>query len=128
GADTNQKARRKSSRNPSKDHCPREDSEKLQSSGATYNRHSLPLLSRLLLHHRRKLTAVVESRMSAVTVCRPVYHPRSSNRTCGFPASGFPTGFIARHTAAVPNGHAGGGTLRARRTPPPAGNGGGRAG
>ena len=23
---------------------------------------------------------------------------RSSNRTCGFPASGFPTGFIARHT------------------------------
>ena len=29
--------------------------------------------------------------------------PRSSNRTCGFPASGFPTGFIARHTAAVPS-------------------------
>jgi hypothetical protein len=26
--------------------------------------------------------------------------PRSSNRTCGFPASGFPTDFIARHTAA----------------------------
>src|SRR5579871_6723876 len=26
---------------------------------------------------------------------RPVSHPRSSNRTCGFPASGFPTGFIA---------------------------------
>ncbi len=25
---------------------------------------------------------------------RPVSHPRSSNRTCGFPASGFPTGFI----------------------------------
>ena len=24
---------------------------------------------------------------------RPVSHPRSSNRTCGFPASGFPTGF-----------------------------------
>ncbi len=28
----------------------------------------------------------------------PVSSPRSSNRTCGFPASGFPTGFIARHT------------------------------
>ena len=26
---------------------------------------------------------------------RPVSRPRSSNRTCGFPASGFPTGFIA---------------------------------
>ena len=28
----------------------------------------------------------------------PVSSPRSSNRTCRFPASGFPTGFIARHT------------------------------
>ena len=28
----------------------------------------------------------------------PVSHPRSSNRTCGFPASGFPTGFTVRHT------------------------------
>ena len=28
----------------------------------------------------------------------PVSPPRSSNRTCGFPASGFPTSFIARHT------------------------------
>ena len=27
---------------------------------------------------------------------RPVSHPRSSNRTCGFPASGFPTGFTVR--------------------------------
>ena len=31
---------------------------------------------------------------------RSVSRPRSSNRTCGFPASGFPTGFAARHTAA----------------------------
>ena len=31
---------------------------------------------------------------------RSVSPPRSSNRTCGFPASGFPTGFIARNTAA----------------------------
>src|SRR5881398_2746337 len=30
---------------------------------------------------------------------RSVSRPRSSNRTCGFPASGFPTGFTARHTA-----------------------------
>src|SRR5689334_12336452 len=29
---------------------------------------------------------------------RPVSHPRSSNRTCRFPAFGFPTGFIERHT------------------------------
>ena len=32
---------------------------------------------------------------------RSVSRPRSSNRTCGFPASGFPTGFTARHTAAA---------------------------
>ena len=30
---------------------------------------------------------------------RPVSHPRSSNRTCRFPASGFPTGFIVGHTS-----------------------------
>ena len=29
--------------------------------------------------------------------------PRSSNRTCGFPASGFPTGFIARPTEERPH-------------------------
>src|ERR1035437_8156793 len=29
---------------------------------------------------------------------RPVSHPRSSNRTCRSPASGFPTGFTVRHT------------------------------
>jgi hypothetical protein len=29
---------------------------------------------------------------------RSVSHPRSSNRTCRFPASGSPTGFTARHT------------------------------
>jgi hypothetical protein len=28
-----------------------------------------------------------------------VSRPRSSNRTCGFPASGFPTGFTSQHTA-----------------------------
>src|SRR3954463_15533425 len=44
----------------------------------------------------------VESRTGAVAWAirhHPVSRPRSSNRTCGFPASGFPTGFIARHTA-----------------------------
>jgi hypothetical protein len=30
---------------------------------------------------------------------RSVSHPRSSNRTCRFPASGSPTGFTVRHTA-----------------------------
>jgi hypothetical protein len=29
---------------------------------------------------------------------RSVSHPRSSNRTCGFPASGSPTGFTVKHT------------------------------
>jgi len=36
---------------------------------------------------------------------RPVSHPRSSNRTCGFPASGFPTGFTARLTNESSLGH-----------------------
>src|ERR1700730_11671145 len=46
---------------------------------------------------------MVESRMGAVVGAygqRPVSHPRSSNRTCRFPASGFPTGFTARHATA----------------------------
>ena len=44
---------------------------------------------------------MVESRMGAVAWAmrqRSVSHPRSSNRTCGFPASGSPTGFTVRHT------------------------------
>jgi len=32
---------------------------------------------------------------------RSVSHPRSSNRTCEFPASGFPTGFVVRLTAVI---------------------------
>src|SRR6476620_3713340 len=32
---------------------------------------------------------------------RSVSHPRSSNRTCGFPASGSPTGFVMRHTKQI---------------------------
>ena len=46
----------------------------------------------------------VESRTGAVAWAmrqHPVSRPRSSNRTCGLPASGFPTGFTARHTAAA---------------------------
>jgi hypothetical protein len=45
--------------------------------------------------------ATVESRMGAAAHERSVSHPRSSNRTCGFPASGFPTGLIARPTAVI---------------------------
>src|SRR5712691_5675617 len=44
---------------------------------------------------------MVESRMGAVAWAmrqRSVSHPRSSNRTCGFPASGSPTGFTVKHT------------------------------
>ena len=31
----------------------------------------------------------------------PVSRPRSSKRTCGLPASGFPTGFIVRPTTVI---------------------------
>src|SRR5438309_9345777 len=46
---------------------------------------------------------LVESRKGAVASRKasPVSLPRSSNRTCGFPASGFPTGFIVRDTAVI---------------------------
>ena len=37
--------------------------------------------------------------MAWATWHRSVSPPRSSNRTCRFPASGSPTGFTARHTA-----------------------------
>ncbi len=49
-------------------------------------------------------TFAVESRKGAVSFARPVSPPRSSNRTCGSPASGFPTGFVAgsRHDARSP--------------------------
>ena len=61
--------------------------------------------ARLALESRRSWSAVsVESRMSAVAGAvwqRSVSHPRSSNRTCGFPASGSPTGFIVRHTKEI---------------------------
>ncbi len=53
---------------------------------------------------------------------------RSSSLPCNFPASGFPSGLIARHTATVPSGHARGAAPQARQTPPPAGSGGCRAG
>ncbi len=41
---------------------------------------------------------VEEGRGYSRTKRRPVSPPRSSNRTCGFPASGSPTGFTMRHT------------------------------
>src|SRR5262245_64519218 len=47
------------------------------------------------------MTAVVESRMGAVAWGlwpTPRFPSRSSNRTCRFPAFGFPTGFTERHT------------------------------
>jgi hypothetical protein len=60
----------------------------------------------------------VESRRGAATAYDgAVASPRSSNRTCGFPASGFPTGVIAGHTAAGQYGHAGDGTPPACRRP-----------
>jgi Transposase DDE domain group 1 len=46
-----------------------------------------------------------------------VSRPRSSNRTCGFPASGFPTGFIARHTTLRHSGPDAAGARRVHQTP-----------
>ena len=49
----------------------------------------------------RAVRAHVESRRGAVAEAmrhRSVFSPRSSNRTCGFTASGSPTGFTSRHT------------------------------
>ncbi len=51
-----------------------------------------------------------------------VSSPRSSNRTCGFPASGFPTGFTSRHTAVGQDGPDFVGSHRAPRTRPYRGN------
>jgi hypothetical protein len=48
--------------------------------------------------------AKVESRMGAVAWAmrqRSVSYPRSSNRTCGFPTFGSPTGFSVRHTKQI---------------------------
>ena len=58
------------------------------------------------LHSSRK-GIVVESRRGAVAWAvrqHPVSSPRSSNRTCGFPASGSPTGFTRKaHGGDGPN-------------------------
>src|SRR5450631_1862095 len=50
-----------------------------------------------------KIGSQVESRMGAGADVdrRPVSHPRSSNRTCRLPASGFPTGFVADSRAGL---------------------------
>jgi hypothetical protein len=45
----------------------------------------------------RYLFSRVEDGRSGSEGCS-VSHPRSSNRTCGFPASGSPTGFTMKHT------------------------------
>ena len=69
-----------------------------------------PLVIRAVGAHVESRTGAVAGRAGAVS------RPRSSNRTCGFPASGFPTGFIAWPTAAVPNGRVGGGAPSAPNT------------
>ena len=51
-----------------------------------------------------------------------VSSPRSSNRTCGFPASGFPTGFTSKHTAVGQDGPDVVGSHRTPRTRPYRGN------
>ena len=47
----------------------------------------------------RWLLASLSIRRLSPTCHDSVSHPRSSNRTCGSTASGFPTGFTIRHTA-----------------------------
>src|SRR5713101_1342469 len=57
------------------------------------------------MYSSAKINGTVESRMGAVAWAmwqRAVSHPRSSNRTCRSPASGSPTGFIARRTEKKP--------------------------
>ena len=51
-----------------------------------------------------------------------VSSPRSSNRTCGFPASGFPIGFTSKHTAVGQDGPDFVGSHRTPRTRPYRGN------
>ena len=51
-----------------------------------------------------------------------VSSPRSSNRTCGFPASGFPTGFTSKHTTVGQDGPDVVGSHRTPRTRPYRGN------
>jgi hypothetical protein len=48
----------------------------------------------------RKMTAQVEDAIGAEVEAEARTVAQSSNRTCGFPASGSPTGFTARHTTA----------------------------
>ena len=55
----------------------------------------------LVAHYRSRFWSNVESRKGAVAWAirhHSVSLPRSSNRTCRFPASGFPTGFFLMHT------------------------------
>ena len=47
----------------------------------------------LLLQNEYLAGRVEDGREYVTPERRPVSHPRSSNRTCRFPASGFPTGF-----------------------------------
>ena len=51
----------------------------------------------VILGFRWLLTSLSIRRLSP-TCHDSVSHPRSSNRTCGTTASGFPTGFSSRHT------------------------------
>ncbi len=69
--------------------------------------------------------AMVESRRARwLGPCghHSVSSPRSSNRTCGFPASGFPTGFTSKHTAVGQDGPDFVGSHRTPRTRPYRGN------
>jgi hypothetical protein len=68
---------------------------------------------------RDRHSPVVESRKGAVAVHDDsVSLPRSSNRTCRFPASGFPTDFICRPTVGRRGERDVAEARRAHRTPP----------
>ena len=48
-----------------------------------------------------KFSRAKEGRWAGTYWQPAVFLPRSANPTCGFPASGFPTGFTAPHTEAI---------------------------
>jgi hypothetical protein len=73
---------------------------------------------RLCQCHVLDLRQRVESRRGAVSHTRSVSPPRSSNRTCRFPASGFPTGFTSRLSASGQGGRGVNVTRRTPRAPP----------
>ena len=78
--------------------------------------------SELVMHPELTRWSRGEARWLGPCGHHSVSSPRSSNRTCGFPASGFPTGFTSKHTAVGQDGPDVVGSHRVPRTRPYRGN------